>query len=54
MRSPLFHLVFALSVCIAVIAGFGFWYATLKDKSVAVADLERQIEDLALRARLAA
>ncbi|OGG80075.1 hypothetical protein A3J11_01205 [Candidatus Kaiserbacteria bacterium RIFCSPLOWO2_02_FULL_55_12] len=35
--------MFALSVCIAVIAGFGFWYATLKDKSVAVADLERQI-----------
>ena len=43
MRSPLTHLVFVLSICIATIVGYGFWYAALKDKSTKVAELESQI-----------
>lgn len=43
MKSPLTHAILAYSLCIAMIIGYGFWYAFIEAKSVAVADLESQI-----------
>lgn len=43
MKSTFFHLVLASSVCAIVVIGYGFWYAAVDAKSVAVATLENQI-----------
>lgn len=43
MKSPLSHLIFASLVCAALLTGYGFWYAVVEAKSVAVANLENQI-----------
>lgn len=43
MKSPLVHIIFAFSLCVAMLIGYGVWYAVIKDKSAAVASLESQI-----------
>jgi hypothetical protein len=43
MKSSLFYLMLWLSVCVATLGGYWFWYSTVADKSVAVASLENQI-----------
>jgi len=43
MKSPFFHILLACSLCIAAIAGYGYWYTVIGDKSTAVANLESQI-----------
>ena len=43
MKSPLAHAILACSVCIAMILGYGVWYAAVEAKSIAVADVENQI-----------
>ncbi len=43
MKSPLIHLIGALVLCTVSFVGYGVWYATIADKSAAVADLENQI-----------
>jgi len=43
MKSPLLHLIFASLACVAMLVGYGVWYASVKAKSVAVANLENQI-----------
>lgn len=43
MKSPLLQAVFAACVCVVALVGYGFWYAAVGEKSVAVADLQNQI-----------
>lgn len=43
MKSHLIHLVIVLMTGIAVLIGYGFWYATIASKSAAVANLQSQI-----------
>lgn len=43
MKSALPQTVFATGICIAAISGYGFWYAAVGAKSVAVSDLDSQI-----------
>ncbi len=43
MKSPFLHLIIWLSVCAATFVGYGFWYAAVAHKSMAVADLQNQI-----------
>lgn len=43
MKSPLVHAILACSVCIAMITGYGVWYAIVEAKSIVVADMENQI-----------
>lgn len=43
MKSPFLHLIIWLSVCAATFVGYGFWYAAVANKSMAVADLQNQI-----------
>lgn len=43
MKSPFAHLILASLVCVALLTGYGFWYAAVEAKSVAVANLEKQI-----------
>jgi hypothetical protein len=45
MKSPLLHIILACSVCVATMIGYGFWYATVGAKSIAVANLESQISE---------
>ncbi|MDO8593646.1 MAG: hypothetical protein Q7R59_01990 [bacterium] len=44
MKSSLLHFGIWITVCIAAIAGQGFWYAVIANKSVAIADLQNQID----------
>lgn len=44
MRSPYFHLIVWLLICVAVFAGYGFWYSTVANKSIEVATLQNQID----------
>lgn len=44
MKSTLAHLAFASAACVAVLAGYGFWYAATAAKSVEVAELQSQID----------
>lgn len=44
MKSSFFHLVIWLSVCVVALVGYGFWYATISNKSAAVAELQNQID----------
>lgn len=44
MRSPIFHLVLALAICAAALAGYGFWYAAISAKSTEVTSLQNQID----------
>lgn len=44
MKSSLIQFILALVVCATTIAGYWFWYATIANKSVAVADLQSQID----------
>ncbi len=43
MKSPLPHLILASLACVAMLVGYGVWYAAVEAKSVAVANLENQI-----------
>lgn len=43
MKSPLLHLVLAGLTCVALLAGYGIWYASVEAKSAAVANLDNQI-----------
>ena len=43
MKSPFFHLIFWLVIAVATGAGYWFWYNTVSNESVAVADLQNQI-----------
>ena len=43
MKSPFAHIILASFVCVVVIIGYGFWYAAVGTKSVAVADLEGRV-----------
>ncbi len=43
MRSPLFHLSVWILICATTLIGYGFWYATVANKSVTVANLQNQI-----------
>lgn len=44
MKSPLFHIIVWVSLCIVAFAGYGFWYATVSHKSVAVSKLQNQVD----------
>lgn len=44
MKSPTLHLLIALSVSAAALAGYAVWYGVVSDKSGEVASLENQIE----------
>jgi len=44
MKSSLLHLVVWLIIAAAALAGYGLWYASVAEKSVAVADLQSQID----------
>ena len=43
MKSPFLHLILAASACAVVVIGYGFWYAAVDAKSVAVATLESRV-----------
>jgi len=43
MKSPFTHLLIVSFFCAAALAGYGFWYAAVAQKSSAVADLQGQI-----------
>lgn len=44
MKSSLIHLISAVLVCSAALAGYGTWYAFISAKSITVADLQKQID----------
>ncbi|MFA6519368.1 MAG: hypothetical protein WCT41_00895 [Candidatus Paceibacterota bacterium] len=44
MKSPFSHIMIAVAVCIAAIAGYGMWYAAISAKSASVAALQNQID----------
>ena len=44
MKSPFFHLVAAIAVCVVAFIGYGVWYAAISAKSTAVADLQNSID----------
>lgn len=44
MKSSPYHLIVAVTMCVAAIVGYGIWYATISAKSSAVADLQNQID----------
>lgn len=39
MKSPLFHFILALCICVIAFISYGYWYAIVGAKSVAVASL---------------
>lgn len=43
MRPPTVHLIVWILICIVAIAMHGFWYSIIAEKSVAVADIQNQI-----------
>lgn len=43
MKSPLFHVVVVGLACVGLVLGYGIWYASVENKSIAVANLENQI-----------
>ena len=43
MKKHLFHLAIALTIAIATVAGYGFWYSIISTKSAGVAYLQNQI-----------
>jgi hypothetical protein len=43
MKSPSLHLIVWLSIAVATVIGYGFWYHTVTSKSTAVAELQNQI-----------
>src|SRR5580700_5007099 len=45
MKSPFLHLMVWLIICVAALAGYGFWYATVTNESATVASLQTQIEE---------
>lgn len=44
MKSSLARLAFSSAACVAILVGYGFWYAATAAKSVEVAALESQID----------
>lgn len=44
MKSSFFHLLVWIFICAVVIIGQIFWYVVISNKSIAVADLQRQID----------
>ena len=44
MKSAFTHLALSLTVCIAVLVGYGFWYAAVAEKSAMVTILQGQID----------
>lgn len=44
MKSPVIHILGALLVCAASLAGYAWWYGVISEKSAAVADLQNQID----------
>lgn len=44
MKSSLIHMTIWISICIAALAGQGFWYSVIASKSTTVADLQNQID----------
>jgi len=44
MKSPLLHLTLSILICAVALAGYGYWYSTISNKSVAVATLEQEIK----------
>lgn len=44
MKSSFFHFIIALAAGVAVLAGYGVWYAVVAAKSASVADLQNQID----------
>lgn len=43
MKSPMTHLLLAVSICAVALSGYGFLYATLAKKSAIVASLESEL-----------
>ena len=43
MKSSLFHLLAAVTLCIVALIGYGVWYSTVSAESAAVADLQNNI-----------
>lgn len=43
MKSPLSHLIVACIACIGAVVGYGYWYAAVGAKSIAVANLENKV-----------
>jgi hypothetical protein len=43
MKSPYLHLIIWLAICAATFIGYGLWYSAVANKSLAVADLQNQI-----------
>ncbi len=43
MKSPFFHLIIWTAICVTSLVGYVFWYTAVANKSVAVADLQDQI-----------
>jgi hypothetical protein len=44
MKSPLLHLILALIVCVAALAGYWVWYTAISAKSTEVTILQNQID----------
>lgn len=44
MKSSFFHLIVWALIAAATMAGYGYWYALIAEKSAAVADLQSQID----------
>ena len=44
MKAPLLHLIVWASIALATLAGYGYWYSVISDKSVVVATLQNQID----------
>ncbi|MSU74811.1 hypothetical protein EXS57_03485 [Candidatus Kaiserbacteria bacterium] len=43
MKSPFLHIILASCFCVVTLISYGFWYATVGAKSVAVASLESRV-----------
>ena len=44
MKSPIMHILGAVLVCVASLAGYAQWYGVISEKSAAVAALQNQID----------
>lgn len=43
MRPPLYHALFAVTLCVVAATGYWVWYGTIEEKSTQVAALESQL-----------
>ncbi len=44
MKTSIIHILGAVLVCVAALAGYAQWYGVISEKSAAVADLQNQID----------